>query len=156
MKRALSIACAALAVATLAGAVAADNGHLYPGSYCKTYYASTTADLDHLYPGIYNRSNSSRLINCPVLVDEGSDRGGTSEIGVYWTAYDNKNDILGCNFCSLAGNGSVRQCQYASKTGSGWMPIPNITNDDSRGSYVLLCSLPGFSSLNMLLVNEKE
>lgn len=154
MKRVLSIVCAALAVATLAGSVAADNGHLYNGSYCKTYYASTTADLDHLYNGIYNHSNSPRWINCPVLVDEGAHTTGTTLIKVNWKAHD-KDDTLVCTFYSLHGDGSILQTKTKAITGSGDLEIPDITKDDSRGSYDVVCSLPPFGRLNRILVVEK-
>jgi hypothetical protein len=155
MKRVLAIALAVLALATLTGSAAAENGHAYNGSYCKPYFGNTAANFYHQYNGTYNATNSGQYVSCPVLVDEIANTTGTTQVWLYWTA-SASTDAISCSLYSLNGDGTARQAQSASKTGTGWFSIPNLTSDDYWGSYSMYCYLPKFSNLNTIWLGEKD
>ena len=157
MQRVLAIALATLALATLAGSATAENAHTYSGSYCKAYVGSQEADLIHAFTGTYNAASAARFITCPVLVDEVSNTDGTTQVWVHWTANVNApNDTITCGLTSLDEKGLFRQGQNATRTGTGRLVLPNVTNDDPSGSYFLLCVLPSAGTINTIYLGEKD
>jgi hypothetical protein len=156
MKRTIAIAIAIVACAAVAQTARAENGHNYNGSYCKAYFGGADTDvLDHTIYGIYNSSTRTRYISCPVLVDEVANTTGTTYVWVHFRA-NVASDTIWCSLRSMNGNGSVRQSMSASRTGTGWFRIANITNDDRWGSYAMYCRLPGRGRLNTIALAERN
>lgn len=155
MKRILALTVAALALTTLAGSAAAENGHAYNGSYCKSYYGSQAANLYHQHNGTRNVSTAGTYISCPVLVDEIAQTTGTTQVWVYWTAAA-ATDTMSCSLFSMNGSGTIRESKFASKTGTGWFAIPNLTTDDYWGSYSMYCYLPKSGNVNTVWLGEKD
>jgi hypothetical protein len=155
MKRVLSVALAALALATLAGSAAAANSHVYHGTYCKAFQPSQAADFSYLIRGIVNAGSDRRNIVCPVLVDEANTPTGTNEVKVHWTA-NAAADVISCTLFSMNANGLIRQQLNGSKTGTGWVTfVPtNLTDDDPLGSYFMRCDLPRLGTVNTIFLNE--
>ena len=150
-------AVAVVACAAWAGPAAAQNAKTYHGSSCQAYSENETTLFRHDLSGIVNAKGGSTFSNyiaCPVVVDETGGTAGTSVIALHWTA-NGASDRLDCAFYSMNGNGTVRQVKSASKTGSGWLTLPNITSDDTLGSYYMLCSLPRLGTLNTIKVEEQ-
>jgi len=155
MKRALSTALAIVAFAALTGTASAENGHAYNGSYCKTYYGSQSGDFNHQYNGIVNNGTSGRYISCPVLVDEIDATTGTTRVWLNWQT-PVASDTISCSLFSMNGNGTIRQSRSASKTGSGWFAISNLTSDDFWGSYSMYCYLPRSGTLSTIWLGEQN
>lgn len=140
---------------TIVGSAKAQNGHRYNGSFCKAYAGYQEANLSHQSRGTYNISANTMGITCPVLVDEVGTTTGTYSTWVHWTARSAADTIF-CALYSMNGNGSLRQSQFGSKTGTGWFSIPGLTSDDPSGSYWMLCSLPGYGIINTIALEEKN
>lgn len=51
--------------------------------------------------------------------------------------------------------GTTKQSKSATKTGTGWFLIPNLTTDDSFGSYSMYCYLPKAGLLNTIWLGEQ-
>jgi hypothetical protein len=153
--RLLPCVLAALALVTLAGSAAAENGHAYNGSYCNAYFGSQAANFYHQYNGTYNASTAGTYISCPVLVDEIANTTGTTQVWVHWTA-NAAADTISCYLFSMNGNGTIRQSQGAGKAGSGWFGISNLTTDDYWGSYSMYCYLPRYGNINTIWLGEKD
>lgn len=155
MQRIITIACAALIA--LVGVAVAENSHSYNGGYCKAFFGSDTGDLSAQGQGMFNPTLSTRLITCPVLVDEISNTTGTTKVWLHWKAGAAfPNDTIRCTLMSRNGNGSPRQAKAGSRTGSGWFSIPNITSDDFWGSYTMTCQLPRMATLNTIWIGEQN
>jgi hypothetical protein len=157
MKRVVSIALAALAVAILAGAAAAEDSKSYNGSYCKAFFGGDTGNLVHGRNGMFNSAGFAISITCPIVVDQVANTGGTgtTQPCVHWTA-NTASDRLSCTLFSMNADGNVRQSQFADKTGSGWLIFANLTTDDKFGSYSIVCSLPGRGTVNTLWIAERD
>lgn len=132
-------------------AAAADNAQGYNGSYCSNYYGSQATSVNHQYNGIYNLSAGGLYVSCPVIVDEVSNTTGTNWAWVHYTGAN----TVSCSLFSMNGNGSIRQSQSASRAGTGWFQIPNLTTDDFWGSYSMYCYLPSGGTLNTVHISEK-
>ncbi|ABA58292.1 hypothetical protein Noc_1824 [Nitrosococcus oceani ATCC 19707] len=126
------------------------NAHAYNGSYCDNYHGAEVGDFTRGFNGIKNNANAGRYISCPVLVDESGNIDGTDKVALYYTG----TGTVSCVLFSQNADGSTRQSRTASRTNSGWLSIPNITDDDYWGSYSMYCYLPPQGVLNTIWVGE--
>ncbi len=132
--------------------VLAENGHAYNGSYCENYMATDAANVAHQYNGLRNTTGNNRYVTCPIAVDEIAVTTGTTQVWLHYTGAG----TLRCTLNAMNGNGSVRQSKSASRVGTGWVSIPNLTTEDYWGSSVIYCNLPGNGTLNTVWFGEKN
>ncbi len=136
--------------ALLTPQVYAENAHAYNGSYCTNYLASDATDVAHQYNGIRNTTGSSLYVTCPVAVDEIAVTSGTSRVWVHYSG----SGTVNCNLYSMNGNGSINQSRSGSRSGTGWLSIPNLTSEDYWGSSVIYCSVPAYGVINTVWFGE--
>jgi len=130
----------------------AENGHSYNGSYCDAYFGNQVGDFNRPARGIRNtRLSGTRLVTCPVIVDEIANRQGTTRVRLHYTG----GGRISCTMFSKNGNGTTRQVRTGTRVGTGWFNIQPFTSDAYWGSYSLYCRLPAGGILNTIWVGEK-
>ena len=135
----------------LTGTASAENGHAYNGSYCNSYYGNQASYFNSQYNGIRNTTNVARYISCPVVVDEIANTSGTTRVYVHYTG----SGTIKCGLYSMYGAGAVKQSKWASRSGTGWVYMPNLTTDDYWGSYSMHCLVPANGTVNTIWLGER-
>jgi hypothetical protein len=139
-------------VAISGNAFAADDAKSYHGQGCDNYFAGDSAKFDHRYDGIRNSDSIEHLVSCPIVVDSTSNTSGTKAVYVHWSG----SGTMWCSLYSFDQYGAVKQSQYGTQTGGGWLNIPNLTADDYYGNYSLFCDVPAGGVLQGYWVAEYE
>lgn len=130
------------------------SSQFHSGSDCKNYYREDSSKFNHEIWGIVNMSTSPRYISCPIVDTEPFFARGT--FGGIRVLFSGKGTIT-CSVKSHNSSGNVVQSQTASKTGSGWFTIPEITQDDpyASGFYTMHCQLPSYGWLQTYQVRQR-
>jgi hypothetical protein len=152
MKSITFISLVALGSLALQGNVYADDSTTYNGSYCSPYFGSQASDFGRGFNGIANYASSARYISCPMIEQSVNVTKGTLSTFLYFTG----TGSVTCALYSNNADGSTRQTQMASRTGTGWLTIPGLTTDDYYGSYSMYCLLPPNSTLNTIFFDEHD
>jgi hypothetical protein len=142
----------ALGSLALQSSVYADNSTTYNGSYCSSYFGSQYSDFGRGFNGIANYANAPRYISCPMIEQEVNVTKGILPTLLYYTG----DGTVTCALYSNNADGSTRQTQMSSRTGTGWLTIPGITTDDYYGSYSMYCLLPAKGTLNTIFFDEHD
>ena len=137
---------------SISGNAFAENGHAYNGSYCDNYFGSQADDFNHQYNGIRNKTSTTRVVSCPVLVDEIANTTGTTKVWVHYTG----TGAVSCYLFSMNPNGSASQTRSGNRTNTGWFSIANITSDNYWGSYSMYCFIPSGGVLNTIWLGAKD
>ncbi|MEM7250220.1 MAG: hypothetical protein AAF493_02280 [Pseudomonadota bacterium] len=151
-KLTLAIVSVFIALTSMASAVQAENGHAYNGNHCSAWLGSQSGDFSKGPNGLRNNTPGARYVSCPVVVDEIANTTGTTRQYVYYTG----NGTIRCTLQSNNHNGTALQAQSASRVGTGWIFIPQITADAYWGSYAMWCLLPGYGTINTIWVGEQN
>lgn len=138
-------------LAMMSATASAENALTYNGSYCKPYFGQQSGNFVFANY-LKNATSSARLVTCPVVVDEISVTSGTTRA----YAHVSGNGYYYCLLYSVNRDGTIRQSKTATRHGTGWLYLPDITTDDYFGSYTMICNLPGYGRLDTVWIGEKS
>jgi hypothetical protein len=135
----------------LSGNAFATDAKAYNGTGCDNYFAADSAQFNHQNDGIKNISGAGRYVSCPIVVDEIASTAGTQAVYVRWAG----TGSFSCTLLNYDINGVLKQYKTASRSGSGWLTMPNLTADDYWGNYSMWCYLPAGGVLQTYWIDEK-
>lgn len=116
----------------------------HAGSDCTNYYGAHATAFNHEIWGIVNMSNSPKYISCPLVDTQPYEQtvGTLNGIRVLVAG----TGTFTCTLRAHDMSGNVFSSQMASRTGSGWLVVPNVGRY-VEGFFTFHCQLPAYGWL---------
>ncbi|TAL41375.1 MAG: hypothetical protein EPN89_19095 [Methylovulum sp.] len=128
----------------------------FPGTICDASDPSQAAKITRSVAGVQNSSSTGAVtVNCPLVRDNHSNVTGTDVVHVAVYRSASATSSLQCTLSSRTSDGGAVAAHtlFFSGTGSSTLHL-DVNSSSLGGYYVVSCSLPQFSAVRSIYLDE--
>lgn len=155
-KQILNISLVLSALAFFSPISHADDVMTFPGSICHASDPSQAGKIIRSVAGVQNNSSTGAVtVNCPLVRDNHSNTTGTDVVRVYVYRSASATSSLQCTLSSRTNDGGSVGSHTLTFSGTGNSILNlDVSSSTLGGYYVVSCSLPQFSAVRSIYMDE--